>query len=299
MDSNRAKAPIGSRSQCKRFREPIIGKLNQGLSAQRIFQDLVQEYGFSGKYRSVRRFVGHLRKTTPLSFRRVEVAPGEEAQIDFGQGAPIVDEQGRRRRPHVLRVVLSHSRKAYSEVVYRKTTENLIRCLENAFWHFGGVPNTLVPDNLKAAVIEADWYNPDLNPKLRSFCEHFGTVLLPTKPRTPRHTAHANQCYRLANIRELIQHAGAKQQQFGFLDEHPIIRNLSEEFDWGFNPTIKKNLIYDLATGRFIKERRDVLFCSPPGTGKSHLVQGVGYHLIKLGYVVLYRSDQGRESFMR
>jgi len=63
-----------------------------------------------------------------------------------------------------------------------------------------------------------------------------------------------------------------------------------EDFDWGFNPTIKKNQIYDLATGRFIKERRDVLFCSPPGTGKSHLVQGIGYHLIKLGYVVLYRS---------
>ena len=69
-------------------------------------------------------------------------------------------------------------------------------------------------------------------------------------------------------------------------------RNLKslEEFDWGFNPAIKKNQIYDLATGRFLKERRDVLFCSPPGTGKSHLVQGIGYHLIKLGYVVLYRS---------
>lgn len=63
-----------------------------------------------------------------------------------------------------------------------------------------------------------------------------------------------------------------------------------EDFDWSFNPTIKRSQIYDLATGRFIKERRDVLFCSPPGTGKSHLVQGIGYHLIKMGYVVLYRS---------
>ena len=63
-----------------------------------------------------------------------------------------------------------------------------------------------------------------------------------------------------------------------------------EEFDWGFNPTIKKNQMYDLATGRFVQERRDVLLCSPPGTGKSHLIQGIGYQLIKLGYVVLYRS---------
>jgi transposase len=186
-DSNRAKAPPGSRSLCAPFREQIIEKLNQGLAAQRIFQDLVAEHGFVGKYHSVRRFVARLNKSTPLPFRRIEVAPGEEAQIDFGTGAPITGDDGSRRRTHVLRVVLSHSRKAYSEAVYRQTTDNLVHCLENAFWHFGGVPKTLVPDNLKAAVLKADWYDPDLNPKLRSFCEHYGTALLPTKPRMPRH----------------------------------------------------------------------------------------------------------------
>jgi len=185
--SKPAKAPTGSRSLCEPFRAVVLSKIEQGLSAQRIFQDLVAEYGFGGKYHSVRRFVGKLKASTPLPFRRIEVAPGEEAQIDFGAGAPIVGDDGSRRRTHVLRVVLSHSRKAYSESVYRQTTENFIRCLENAFWHFGGVPKTLVPDNLKAAVLKADWYDPDLNPKLRSFSEHYGTVLLPTKPRTPRH----------------------------------------------------------------------------------------------------------------
>ena len=63
-----------------------------------------------------------------------------------------------------------------------------------------------------------------------------------------------------------------------------------EDFDWAFNPRIQRSQMYDLASGRFIKQRRDVLFCSPPGTGKSHLVQAIGYHLIKLGYLVLYRS---------
>jgi DNA replication protein DnaC len=63
-----------------------------------------------------------------------------------------------------------------------------------------------------------------------------------------------------------------------------------EDFDWSFNPRIPRNQMYNLATGKFIKQRRDVLFCSPPGTGKSHLVQAIGYQLIKLGYVVLYRS---------
>jgi DNA replication protein DnaC len=63
-----------------------------------------------------------------------------------------------------------------------------------------------------------------------------------------------------------------------------------EEFDWTFNPNIKKSQMYELASGRFVKQRQDVLFCSPPGTGKSHLVQGIGYQLIRLGYLVLYRS---------
>jgi DNA replication protein DnaC len=63
-----------------------------------------------------------------------------------------------------------------------------------------------------------------------------------------------------------------------------------EDFDWSFNPMIKRQQMYELATGRFIKERRDVLMCSPPGTGKSHLIQAIGLQLIKLNYVVLYRS---------
>ena len=63
-----------------------------------------------------------------------------------------------------------------------------------------------------------------------------------------------------------------------------------DEFDWSFNTSIKRKTMYELATGHFVREHRDVLFCGPPGTGKSHLVQAVGYQLIKLGYTVLYRS---------
>jgi DNA replication protein DnaC len=63
-----------------------------------------------------------------------------------------------------------------------------------------------------------------------------------------------------------------------------------EDFDWSFNRSIKKSEIFELATGRFISEHRDVLFYGPPGTGKIHLVQAVGYQLIKMGHIVLYRS---------
>jgi transposase len=174
-------------SACEPYREVILAKLEQGLTAQRIWQDLVAEHGLAAQYHSVRRYVRKLGQTTPLPFRRMECAPGEEAQVDFGQGAPVIEPEGKRRRPHAFRIVLSHSRKGYSEVVWRQSTEDFLGALENAFWHFGGVPRTLVIDNLKAAVIKADWFDPDLNPKIRDFCLHYDTVILPTKPRMPRH----------------------------------------------------------------------------------------------------------------
>jgi transposase len=192
-----ANAPIGSdgqdqqkfgpNSQCEAFRKVIEDKLQGGLSRQRIYQDLTEEYGFEGSYYSVRRFVRRLGKSQPIPFRRMECMPGDESQIDFGTGAPVVRPDGKRKRPDVLRIVLSFSRKGYSEAVYHQNTDTFIRCLENAFWHFGGASRTLVIDNLKAAVKNADWYDPEIHPKIQSFCEHYGTVILPTKPYMARH----------------------------------------------------------------------------------------------------------------
>jgi DNA replication protein DnaC len=63
-----------------------------------------------------------------------------------------------------------------------------------------------------------------------------------------------------------------------------------DDFEWSFNPSIKKKQVYDLACCRFIRESRDVLWMGPPGVGKSFLVQAIGYEAIKQGFVVLYRS---------
>ena len=183
-------APMGHRgrkSQCEPYRGQIEEKFSQGLSGQRIYQDLRSEQDFPGSYEAVKRFVRRLRQVHPDRVYRVESPPGEEAQVDFGRGAPIREANGRKRFPHVIRVVLSYSRKAYSESVFHQTTEAFIRCLENAFRAFGGVPRSINLDNLKAGVKNADWFDPDINPKVEEFARYYGTVFIPIRPRTPEH----------------------------------------------------------------------------------------------------------------
>ena len=193
MDLN-CRARVNPPSICDAYREFIETKLELGLTAVRIYQDLKGGTSYSGGYNSVKRFVRKLKKTFPEAFRRMEVGPGEEMQVDFGQGAPVHVGGGKFKRPWLFRIELSHSRKAYCEVVWHQSTESFIRALENAFRYFGGVAKILVTDNLKAAVEKADWYDPILNPKLEEFAKHYKIVLLPCRPGVPRHKGKVERC---------------------------------------------------------------------------------------------------------
>jgi transposase len=177
----------GRKSLCLEYDQLVLAKFEAGLSAQRIYQDLKAEGAFPGSYESVKRYVAKLRQTDPEVVQRIEVQPGEELQVDFGTGPVLVGEDAKRRRTSIFRLVLSYSRKAYSEAVLRQDTETFIRCLENGFRAFDGVSLTINLDNLKAAVLKADWADPQLNPKLADFARHYGTTVLPCLPRTPEH----------------------------------------------------------------------------------------------------------------
>lgn len=175
----------GPPSQCEGLAEEIKSAYENGLSIERIHQDLVCEHGFTGSYHSVYRFVQASGFDTQKRVYRMECEPGQEAQIDYGTLYLPIGDGRKKKKVHVLVVTLSHSRKAYVEAVLHQDSERFLRCLENAFRHFGGVPERLCPDNLAAAVKKADWYEPQINPKLRSFAAHYGTVIMPARPYQP------------------------------------------------------------------------------------------------------------------
>jgi transposase len=189
-ESKAAKVFPGSagpaRSAAAAYHEAIVEKLESGLTIQRVWQDLVEEYGYGHSYESVKRYTRGLRKS-----RRVvgvfHSAPGDEAQVDFFRGAPTLKpETGQWQRPWVFRMTLCHSRHGYEEAVWSQKLEEFLRCHENAFRDLGGVPRVVRHDNLKSAVVRACLYDPDSNEIYAAFAKHWGFTPLPTRPRNPQ-----------------------------------------------------------------------------------------------------------------
>ena len=210
----------GRKSLCAPWHDYIKNKITAQLSAQRIYQDLVLEHGFDGSYESVKRYVKKLDDDGELPFRRIETAPGMEVQVDYGTGARVYDENGKFRKTNLFRIVLSNSRKGYSEACYGQDTESLISALENSFRRVGGVPECIVPDNLKAAVLKPDLYDPELNPKLRDFARHYGTCIMPCKVATPEHKG------KVENSVNYVQENALKGRKFSSLQEqNDFLRN--------------------------------------------------------------------------
>src|SRR4029453_1564835 len=189
-ESNPAKTFAGSaprrRFSAAVYRTAITEKLDTGLSLQRIWQDLVEEYGYGPSYESVKRFV----RTLAPPARAVGVfhcAPGAEAQVDFFRGAPTLDAtRGEWRRPWVFRMTLGHSRHGYEEAVWDQRLETFLRLHERAFRDLGGVPRVVRHDHLNAAVVRAGLYDPDSHEVYLAFAAHWGFTSLPTQPRSPQ-----------------------------------------------------------------------------------------------------------------
>jgi transposase len=180
-----ARSPKEARSACEAHREWIEAQVALGRNAQSIYQDLVEAHGFTHKYNSVKRFVRGLKVREPERFDVLESGPGEEAQVDFGQGAPTRLANGKYRRPWLFVMTLKYSGKAFRKVVWKADQESWARLHEEAFRTLGGASTYVVLDNLKQGVLRPDLYEPQLNPLYAAMLAHYGSVADVCRVRDP------------------------------------------------------------------------------------------------------------------
>lgn len=136
---SRQRLPAHARSACEAHREWIEAQVLLGRNAMAIYQELVDRFGFAQRYNSVKRFCRALRRREPEQFDRLEFLPGEEAQVDYGEGAlTLYPGRARYRKPRLFVMTLRYSRRSYRQVVWKSSSQVWARLHEQAFRYFGG-----------------------------------------------------------------------------------------------------------------------------------------------------------------
>lgn len=192
--------PAHACSACEPHRDWIEAQVRLGRNATAIYQELVDRHGFESRYNSVKRFCRSLRRREPAQFDRLEFLAGEEAQVDYGEGALTLQPNGRYRRPRLFIMTLRYSRRSFRRVVWKSSSETWARLHEEAFRYFGGCPQYVVLDNLKEGVIKPDVYEPELNRVYAAMLAHYGVVADPARINDPN---------RKGAVESAIQHTQA------------------------------------------------------------------------------------------
>ena len=208
-------SPLLTSSACEPHRAFIEAQLRLRRNATAIYQDLVDEHGFTGAYNSVKRFVGRLRHREPEQFDRLSLLPGEEMQVDYGQGAPTrVPGTDRYRKPRLFVATLRYSRRSFRRVVWKSSQQTWAQLHEQAWRYFGGSCRYVVLDNLKEGVLEPDLYEPGLNPVYAATLAHYGVVADPARVRDP------NRKGTVENAIGHTQSTALKGRRFESIEEH-------------------------------------------------------------------------------
>lgn len=178
--------PKIARSACEPHREWIEAQVRLGRNAMSIYQEMVDVRGFTRRYNSVKRFCRGLRRSEPEQFDRLDFPAGEEAQVDYGEGAPTRHPgSGKYRKPRLFVMTLRYSRRSFRQVVWKSSSETWARLHEQAFRYFSGSTVYVVLDNLKEGVITPDIYEPELNRVYAAMLAHYGCVADPARVKDP------------------------------------------------------------------------------------------------------------------
>jgi transposase len=178
----------GQASQCEEHRSRIAAAVDKGVCARVIWEELERE-GFKGGYASVKRFVRKLKAAAapPLLVGTIETGPGQEAQVDYGEGPLVRDPArgGRLVRTRLFVLTLGWSRKAVYMLALSSSSEEWCSLHERAFRALGGVPAVIVLDNLAEGVKAPDYCDPVMNPAYRQTLGHYDAVAVPARVRDP------------------------------------------------------------------------------------------------------------------
>lgn len=201
-------------SSCEPYRQWIEAQLRLRRNYTAIYQDLVDQFGFTGAYNSVKRFAARLVRREPEQFDRLEFAPAEEAQVDYGEGALTrVPGSDRYRRPRLFIMTLRYSRRSFRRVVWTSSQQTWAQLHEQAWRYFGGVSRYVVLDNLKEGVLKPDLYEPELNALYRAVLSHYGAVADPARVRDP------NRKGCVENAIQHTQNTALKGRRFESIEE--------------------------------------------------------------------------------
>lgn len=183
------KPPPRAPSSVEPYSALIAGWVEKHVEMRSMHRQLCRSHGFAGSYSSVRRFVlANHPKEPPEVFVRVETRPAEEAQVDFGTVGRLKDPlTGQERIAYTFVMTLSYSRHQYVEFVFDQKVATFVGCHVRAFAYFGGVVERATIDNLKAAILEHALEEPVLSVPYKRLAQHYGFVISPCRPRTPRH----------------------------------------------------------------------------------------------------------------
>lgn len=186
--------PPQQQSSLEIYRGLISPLATQGVGAQAIYDRLRQEHSaFTGSLSAVKRLCRAVVRERGVRAEDVaipiETEPGQEAQVDFGSVGKLYDPaEGRLRKAYVFVMVLGYSRHQFARICFDQKVETWLALHTEAFEWFGGVPEVVVPDNLKSAVIHAAFAPSDpttLNRSYRELARHYGFKIAPTPPRSP------------------------------------------------------------------------------------------------------------------
>ncbi len=222
------------------------------------------------------------RETTEVSMH-MEYKAGDKMFVDYaGEKYFIIEpDSGRKKEVEIFIAILGASQLTYAEASENQKKENWIISNSNALNFFGGVPQAIVPDNLKSAVTKADKYDPDINPEYADFAAHYGTVIFPARPRRPKDKPLVENAVRLVYQRVYVH---LRKQTFYSIEE--LNASIREYVETHNNRILTKQKISRREL--FNKIEKDEL---KPLPSVPYELKNIAFVTIEINYHVCLRED--------